>query len=269
MNTGELIRKYRKEKKMTMKELGENVGVSEQAISQYERGLRKISLETLIKISNVLNVSVNTLTEKKLTISQQILKNEFIDKGISLNKISNESGIKLSEIQSIYQCGNSHTIGTYFNLFRYLGLDDETIIKIMVSDNEIDCIYNNDGTDPIKNKLKKMYLGETLNAEDILLGMEDSDDAEFINHIFQLGKIQNTATSKKEIRTPIGIIDKHLPVDIVSAYESITNLLFYVNNGEDLPDITESEFEVLLKKVCDLLEFELYKLKKEGENSGE
>ena len=51
MKTGELIRKYRKKKQLTMKQLGEKIDVSEQAISQYERGLRNVNLETLIKIA--------------------------------------------------------------------------------------------------------------------------------------------------------------------------------------------------------------------------
>lgn len=191
MNTGELIRKYRKAKKMTMKELGKIVGVSEQAISQYERGLRNVNLETLIKISNALNVSVNTLSEKQSTVSQEILKNEFIDKGVSLDDIAKESGVPICEIKSLYENSNLHTMDTYFKLFKYLGLDDEYIMKIIVEDSRIDCIYNNDGTDPIKNKLKKFYLGEPLDTNDLLLGMEDSDDTEFINYLFQMGQLYN------------------------------------------------------------------------------
>lgn len=75
MNTGELIRKYRKEKNLTMKKLGELVGVSEQAISQYERGLRNANLEMLIKLSNALDIDVNNLLEENSTISQEVLEN--------------------------------------------------------------------------------------------------------------------------------------------------------------------------------------------------
>ena len=67
MKTGELIRKYRKKKQLTMKQLGEKIDVSEQAISQYERGLN-VNLETLIKIAEALEIPLFLLTKKELDI---------------------------------------------------------------------------------------------------------------------------------------------------------------------------------------------------------
>lgn len=55
------IRELRKEKNITMKHLGEIIGVSESAISQYETGKRQPDNDTLIKLSNVFNVSVDRL----------------------------------------------------------------------------------------------------------------------------------------------------------------------------------------------------------------
>lgn len=65
---GQKIREIRKSKKISSKELGDFVGVSEQAISQYERGLRNIPLENLIKISKALRVTISELTENKYSI---------------------------------------------------------------------------------------------------------------------------------------------------------------------------------------------------------
>lgn len=76
MKTGELIRKYRKKNKLTMKQLGEKINVSEQAISQYERGLRNVNLETLIKISTALNTSIEkfiSLEDSKIETLENIL----------------------------------------------------------------------------------------------------------------------------------------------------------------------------------------------------
>ena len=53
---GSNIRKCRQGKKMTMKQLAAIVGVSEQAISQYELGKRTIKIELLRKIATALNV---------------------------------------------------------------------------------------------------------------------------------------------------------------------------------------------------------------------
>ena len=51
---GQRIKKERKAHGMTLKDLGRAVGLSEQAISQYERGTRLINNETLKRIYDVL-----------------------------------------------------------------------------------------------------------------------------------------------------------------------------------------------------------------------
>ena len=57
MKVGENIRKLRKNKKLTLKDLGLKVDLSEQAIGQYERGDRTPNLEILNKIAEALDVS--------------------------------------------------------------------------------------------------------------------------------------------------------------------------------------------------------------------
>ncbi|NCE63064.1 XRE family transcriptional regulator [Pseudoflavonifractor sp. 524-17] len=56
-----MLRATRKSKGLTMKELGEKVGVSESAISQYETGKREADFETLLKIGEVLDCSIDYL----------------------------------------------------------------------------------------------------------------------------------------------------------------------------------------------------------------
>ena len=72
MKTGELIRKYRKKKQLTMKQLGEKIDVSEQAISQYERGLRNVNLETLIKIAEALEKAGYEVDRKVIFIKESV-----------------------------------------------------------------------------------------------------------------------------------------------------------------------------------------------------
>lgn len=62
MNNGDLIRSYRKRKKLTMKQLAQKVGVSEQAISQYERSIRTPHIVILQKICSVLNLPIESLS---------------------------------------------------------------------------------------------------------------------------------------------------------------------------------------------------------------
>lgn len=64
-NTGEnssnRIRELRKKNKLTMKELGKQVGVVEGTISQYETGKRQPDIEMLSKLANYFGVTIDYL----------------------------------------------------------------------------------------------------------------------------------------------------------------------------------------------------------------
>lgn len=55
------IRELRKAKKVTMKELGNMIGVAESTMSLYETGKRKPDPETLSRLADYFNVSVDYL----------------------------------------------------------------------------------------------------------------------------------------------------------------------------------------------------------------
>lgn len=55
------IREIRKQRGLTMKQLGEIVGVAESTISQYENNKREPDNETLLRIAEALETSVDTL----------------------------------------------------------------------------------------------------------------------------------------------------------------------------------------------------------------
>lgn len=61
MNIGANIRNFRKENKLTLKELGYIAGISEQAISKYERGLRVPNAYVAYKIAKALEVTLEEL----------------------------------------------------------------------------------------------------------------------------------------------------------------------------------------------------------------
>lgn len=60
---GELIRTSRMEKGLSMKELGNKIGVSAAAISRYELGQREISAEIIQAISDVLEIPRESVAE--------------------------------------------------------------------------------------------------------------------------------------------------------------------------------------------------------------
>ena len=57
MNLGPLIRKNRKEKKLTLKEVSERAGVSEGFMSQVENNVKSPSVDTLMKICNAMGIN--------------------------------------------------------------------------------------------------------------------------------------------------------------------------------------------------------------------
>ncbi|WP_025728466.1 XRE family transcriptional regulator [Atopobacter phocae] len=78
--SGNIIRKYRKELNMTQQELGEKVGVSNSAIANYEKGFRAPLQDTLFKLADVFNVSINEFfpnTEKNNELDIMYIYNQL------------------------------------------------------------------------------------------------------------------------------------------------------------------------------------------------
>ena len=76
---GERIRKVRKQRKISMKELGSRIGVSESAISRYENGSMSMPFNQIKPIADALNISAKYLLDWKDT---NIEKELFLITGI-------------------------------------------------------------------------------------------------------------------------------------------------------------------------------------------
>src|SRR4030043_158168 len=61
VNLGSLIRKHRKEKRLTLKAVAEKAGISEGFLSQVENSTSSPSVDTLISISNAIGVNAGDL----------------------------------------------------------------------------------------------------------------------------------------------------------------------------------------------------------------
>ena len=76
------LREIRKAKKLTMKQLGEMVGVTESMIGQIETNRRNPSYETLLKLGEALNCSVADITQEKNPVTTMDDGNEEVDPDI-------------------------------------------------------------------------------------------------------------------------------------------------------------------------------------------
>ena len=71
---GDRIRKYRELSRMTQEQLSESCSLSTRYIGHLERGTRSPSLETLVKISQILRVSLDDLVFGKTEINNNMIK---------------------------------------------------------------------------------------------------------------------------------------------------------------------------------------------------
>lgn len=83
---GVKIRQARKEKGLTQEKLSEKCGLSNKYFGVVEGGFKKLSVETLIKIANALDVSVDYLLSDSLKISDEPSLRELVPEINSLNK---------------------------------------------------------------------------------------------------------------------------------------------------------------------------------------
>ena len=95
---GERIKKLRKSKDVTQRELAERLGISEQAVSKWEKNLSNPSTKNLLQIAKIFGVSITYFYQSEESQSKKLVR---------------ESG--MSSLCELYKIGrgpsSSHTIG--------------------------------------------------------------------------------------------------------------------------------------------------------------
>lgn len=93
MEIGKIIKKYRENKGLTITTLAERLGISRSYMSRIEKGERRLDTETLVKISDILEVPIENFYPEE---NKKVLYNEgeeilIIDKNVhNLEKYTNE-----------------------------------------------------------------------------------------------------------------------------------------------------------------------------------
>ena len=75
MNLDEKIKKIRKDNKMSQDDIAEVLNVTRQTISNWENGKNYPDIETLIKISDEFNISLDILLKENMNMVKEIDKN--------------------------------------------------------------------------------------------------------------------------------------------------------------------------------------------------
>lgn len=249
MTLGENIRKYRKEKKKTQKELATLIGKKEITIRKYESGDIAPSIGALNKITKALNVTINDLVGIQRTITQKVL-DELLSNGISLEKISQNSKIPIDEIKAMYD-NNQSLIqpGSLKKLAEYLNVDKQTMFNWFFSDVITDSIYNDNNNDPKEDLIKKFFLNEPLTLDDLLLNAKDENEKQHIIDQYSAGNLDLTRKN-------------HIKYDLNVPIVSLNLLNYLKENSYPVDKLSTAEIKYIDKKIIDLLDFEFYKLEK-------
>lgn len=130
------LRELRTKKKLTQKELSEKLGLSKNAVCEYEKGRAEPSIETLIKLSRIFEVSLDYLVglEDKSETTAHKANIYFTDEtkthdsiNFRLKELRKSRGLKQKDLAAVLQV-SPQSIGYYENLVNKP--DPETLIKI-------------------------------------------------------------------------------------------------------------------------------------------
>ncbi len=72
MNIGDNIKFFRKQKGLTQKQLAEKIGSTDSAVTRYESNAREPNIETITKIAEALECTVNDLLGLNLTDNKEV-----------------------------------------------------------------------------------------------------------------------------------------------------------------------------------------------------
>lgn len=186
---GDKIKQIRKDKNISQKEFAKILKIPVSTLANYENNHREPSIDMLNKIAESLGVSISELAGTKKNILETAI-NLLLEEGFTIEKISEETKIPIIEINNILNKKNS-SIENYLKLFNYLGYKNEDVFEIIIEDTAVDSIYNNDGSDDVKNILKSMFLGEKLPLDKVLMNFAE-EDRDFLTKIFAIGALNHS-----------------------------------------------------------------------------
>lgn len=100
---GKRLKRIRKERKLSQKDVGKAIGMTGSAYGFYEQGVRNPTIPTLRKLSQVLDVSVNYLVTGEEVFDQDEEEKQIIKKWRRLNdsdKLKIEGMIELKVLEN-------------------------------------------------------------------------------------------------------------------------------------------------------------------------
>lgn len=138
------IREIRNSKKITAKEIAEKLGLTTQAILQYEKGMRSPSLITLSQIAGFLKCSLSDIVGEQLTNTQILLRDALKEKNITITKLARDLNVPEEELIKLYDNEEGCSCDTFIKFYKSIGFDSlKDIFSIAHDDIKINFLFNN------------------------------------------------------------------------------------------------------------------------------
>ncbi|RXM74764.1 helix-turn-helix domain-containing protein [Clostridium tetani] len=207
MKVGENIKKYRKKKGLTQKELAKKINLSEISIRRYEKNINTPTIEVLNQIAEALEVSVSALIGEPFSqaLLNKIIKN--ITSNDPIKEISDLTNIDISYLLYTYSSNAEFSLDTEKKLLSLLSNLNKHDLKLLYDD----------------ITLSKNYIveNETINFIESLL---DINNAIKINHEEYLDNENFQSLIKSRI------FDKNKKYNVLITDSIINNLIYNIDN---------------------------------------
>lgn len=150
IDIGKTIHKIRKERKMTLKELSEKTSLSTGYLSQFERGLTSIAIESLQTISKALDVDMDAFFSKP--------KSKIKDESPIIRSYDREIGKISTKIIQYYLVKDVENAAFLPRIYEVMPKDQDAHAKTYVHEG-VEFIYILEGilTLSYKNQIYEMY----------------------------------------------------------------------------------------------------------------
>lgn len=150
IDIGKTIHKIRKERKMTLKELSEKTSLSTGYLSQFERGLTSIAIESLQTISKALDVDMDAFFSKP--------KSKIKDESPIIRSYDREIGKISTKIIQYYLVKDVENAAFLPRIYEVMPKDQDAHAKTYVHEG-VEFIYIIEGilTLSYKNQIYEMY----------------------------------------------------------------------------------------------------------------
>ena len=128
---GKFIAECRKKNNLTQERLAEQLGISDRAVSKWERGLNLPDASLMLELSKIFDISVNELLNGEI-----IEKNSYMEKAeeklLELQEKNNEYAKRLLFLEYIIGFGASITFLTLIFIASYIKMDTWLVILLII-----------------------------------------------------------------------------------------------------------------------------------------